>query len=149
MQTELNELEMRVLAMLEEAGEETAVVALNTVVDPQGSPTELSGYQEVLMLLIKKGLIDVRMYSIPTGHLLLSQELGLKEVAGLGEHYRYLLNEGHWTDVRENGPPFFQTPLPSIFLTELGGEKSVEILESRGYQWWRPVIPASETSDKT
>ena len=135
----LTELEMRVLAMLEEAGEESVVITLNTVIDPSGDQVELAEFQATLTKLVDKKLIEVELASIPMGRVPLTTDKSHVEVAQLTQHCRFRPNEGHWTDTRESGPPYYQTPLPNLLLTEPGRSLSVEILESRGYQWWRPV----------
>ena len=136
---DLTEMEMRVLAMLEEAGEENAVITLNTVIDPSGDESELTVFQAALRKLVDKKLIEIELESIPKGRAPLTADEALVEVTQLKQHCRFLPDKGHWTDTRENGPPYYQTPLPNLYLTEGGTSRSVEILEARGYQWWRPV----------
>ena len=139
MTNDLTELEMRVLGLLEEANEEDAITTLNTIIDPTGTSIELSDYQEALLRLVQAELIEVQLNSIPTGRIHLTTGKAIEEIRKLSDSYEFITGEGHWTDRRESGPPYFQFPLPCLVLTPRGRAVSVNLLESRGYQWWRPV----------
>ena len=140
MMIELSELEMRILAELEEAGEADAASMLNTIINPEGRPEELANYQRALSKILEKDLIEIRMDSIPTGSIPLTKRDALAEAAGLSKNYTFSKSDGHWTDIREKGPPYFLTPQPRLFITDAGNAKSIELLEARGYQWWRQVV---------
>ncbi len=137
MAIEISELDMRILAELEEAGECDALSMLNTIIKPDGGSEELRNYQLAIANILEKDLIEIHMESIPTGSVPLTKSAALLEVASLSKSYAFSRSENQWTDVREKGPPYFQTPLPRLILTDIGNAKSIELLEVRGYQWWR------------
>jgi hypothetical protein len=133
----LSELEMRILSELDEAGEEDVLTMLNTVIDPTGDPGELANFQQALYGLLDKKLVAIDLESMPTGAISLSREGILTEIEGLPKNFTFISEGRHWTDIREQGPPYFQTPLPRLVIAETGEALAFTILESRGYKWWR------------
>jgi len=134
---ELSELEMRILSELEEAGSEHSASLLNTVTVPSGDTSELMAFQDALRLLLDKDLIAIHMEASASDSVRLANDSAKSEIGRMLENYKYVPGETYWTDVRDKGPPFFQTPLPEIVATDAGYAKSAEILEEHGYRWWR------------
>jgi hypothetical protein len=135
--TDSQEMQLRILATLEEAGQDRANPLLNTVIAPTGTIAEVAIFQNALSNLVIAGLIYVRLTSEPHGDQLLSNEDGLMEIARFSEHYQFDKRERLWLDDRHGGPPYYQTPEPEVVLTPAGRSKSVEVLELRGYAWWQ------------
>lgn len=134
---ELTELESRILSELDEAGEEDALAILNTVINPKGSLDEIANYQQALRLLLDKKLIELDLESMPTGPISLSSSEVSAEIDALSKNFAFVSEGKHWTDIREKGPPYFQTPLPRLVITDMGDALAFKILDARGYQWWR------------
>lgn len=127
---EVSELEMRILSELEEAGRENIPTIINTVMEVSGEDTERSEIQEALLNLVGADLIRVTLDTRMGEHVEgLSKEGSLTVIKSIGDHLQFKSTEGHWTGgVR---------PWPEIASTEAGREKAFEILDERGYQWWR------------
>ncbi len=134
---QLSEMEMRILANLEEAGEEYSCAVLNMISDEQAQAASVADYQQALRNLIAEGLIAIVLFSLPAGTQSLTLPEALSEIEVLTEHYRFSPELGGWEDVRETGPPYFSAPLPRIVATDAGYAKAIELLEARGYEWWR------------
>ena len=137
MAIELSELEMRILSVLDEAGEEDVLTTLNTVSDLVGSREELENYQKSLRTLIEKALVKLDLDSMPTGPIALTTNEVATEIDKLSRNVVFVAQGEHWTDIREKGPPYFQILLPRLVVTETGDALAFKILEERGYQWWR------------
>jgi hypothetical protein len=134
----LSELEMRIVSELEEAGEEDIVTMMNTVVQPAGDIRELADVQQALENLVRADLIRMSMDRDATGRLRdLSASESLDVIADLNSGLRFKGDKRLWTDTRQSGPPY-GFPFPYIVNTASGKKKGFEILEERGYQWWRP-----------
>jgi hypothetical protein len=133
--SELSELEMRVLSELEEAGEEDVVTMMMTVMPPTGQASEVDDMQRALESLVRADLVRMSMDRDTTGRLkALSKDESLSAIADLKSQLRFMGE--NWVDTRYSGPPFGD-PFPYIVDTEAGREKALQILEQRGYQWWR------------
>jgi hypothetical protein len=133
--SELSELEMRVLSELEEAGEEDVVTMMMTVMPPTGQASEVDDMQRALESLVRADLVRMSMDRDTTGRLkALSKDESLSAIADLKSQLRFMGE--NWVDTRYSGPPFGD-PFPYIVDTEAGKEKAFQILEQRGYQWWR------------
>jgi hypothetical protein len=134
----LSELEMRILSELEEAGEENISAMMNTVIQPRGEASELLEMQRALMSLVQADLVRMSMDRDASGRLRdLSQSASRDVIADLTSGLRFNRERMLWTDTRHSGPPYGD-PFPYIVNTESGKEKGFQILDQRGYQWWRP-----------
>lgn len=131
------EMAERLLATLEEAGNERANPLLNTIINPTGNPDEVLLFQQTLKDLLTENLVVIRMTSIPHGRQALTDEDAMAQIAILANHYNFDPTEGIWSDTRYGGPPYYQIPEPEVVLTKSGREKSVQLLQERGYEWWR------------
>jgi hypothetical protein len=134
---DLSELELRILAVLEELGFENIPAMMNTILSPNGSSDEISKFQATLSSLLDSALIEIHMSSLPTGFVPLSREAALTEIAGLQQHLKFVEVKKYWTDDRMTGPPYFQELVPEIVRTDAGLQRGIAVLEARGYEWWR------------
>ena len=133
----LSELEMRILSELEEAGEENVAAMINTVMQPVGDAAELTEMQRALENLVRADLVRMSMDRDSTGRLRdLSAHESLNVIADLTSGLRFSSERVYWTDTRHSGPPYGD-PFPYVVNTEAGKKKGFEILDERGYQWWR------------
>ena len=134
----LSELEMRILSELEEAGEEDVVTMMITVTEPTGDVSEVHDMQQALRRLVDADLVRMSMDREASGQLRdLPKDESLDVIADLQSGLRFDSDRKYWKDTRHTGPPY-GFPFPYIVATEVGKEKALEILDSRGYQWWRP-----------
>lgn len=134
------EMVSRILATLEEAGCERANPLLNTVIDPAGDVEEKYAFQRALLDLLSQNRIGIRLTSIPHGDQPLSDDAAKQAIANIPDSYKFDPDRRVWTDMRFAKPPFFQLPEPEVVLTEAGKRASIELLESRGYEWWRQEV---------
>lgn len=134
-----SEWEMRILAVLEEAGEENVPALLNTIVDPIGVPEELTALQEAL-----SKLVDFDYIRMSTGLDAFkrlersSKSISLEIITEMQTRLIYDIRTRLWRDRQHHGPPYLE-PFPYVVYTGSGRQKATEILSERGYQWWRPV----------
>jgi hypothetical protein len=120
----LSELEMRILSELEEAGEENVPTIANTVTNVRGDQLELSEIRSALESLVRADLIRIAL----DGRDMNAQE-SLGVLAVLETHLIFNSEGKHWTGGSE--------PWPDIIATRTGKETAFQILDERGYQWWR------------
>ena len=138
--TELSELEMRILSELEELWNENVPAMMNTVMKTTGNMSEVAQIQEALRNLLRQDLIEMHLSSIPSGFVRQSSDEAADLIDGLSTHLNFVEESRYWTDDRMSGPPYFQIPVPEIVRTEKGREKGFELLDERGYQWWRNAV---------
>lgn len=131
------ELAMRILATLEEAGSERLVPLLNTIMQGSGNVEEVAGFQQALRRLLASGHVELFLNSMPFGDQRLSDDQAANEIDALAANYRFHDDDKIWRDARFSGPPFYQTPEPAVALTGPGRQKSEAVLERRGPEWWR------------
>lgn len=134
---DLTETEQRVLAELEEFWEENVFAMLNTIVDPTGDPSEVAMLQQALRGLVERDYVVMGFEGfVPRNPEKLGSEASLELVAKLGDWFKFDLADPHWTlskgDIKKER-------IPAIFSTAAGREKASEVLNERGYQWWRKV----------
>lgn len=134
----IDELAQRVLATLEEAGEENIPTLMNAVLDVSGGEADILALKKALHGLLDEGFVSWATAPVPGERLkgLENQDLN-SEVYNISNWLQYDATRAVWIDSRVSGPPFLDN-YPYILLTQLGRLKSWEILASRGYQWWRP-----------
>ena len=132
---DLTEMEQRVLPELEEFWEENVFAMLNTIIDPTGDTGEVALLQQALAGLAERDYIIMGFESsFPRNRERLSTVASLGLISRLHEWFRFDLEDPHWTlrkgDIKKDR-------VPMIYSTESGREKAFEILDQRGYQWWR------------
>jgi hypothetical protein len=135
---EHKELEQRILAELEEAGEETVGTLINTVTQSAGAPAELNSCFAAIGSLIDRDFVrmsnsrgaDRRLEPLP-------QQDSLVVLDSLALKFKYDPVKGYWQDNSIiAGEPLREYP-PEVILTKTGRAASVAVLTERGYQWWR------------
>ena len=132
------EIEQRILSELEEAGEEDIPTLINTVTDRTGKPIELEQVRGALENLVRAGLVRLASdRDVSRRWIKLSQASSLALLVELTSRLKFRVGDGHWMNV-----PIAEAPLalwqPAVVNTDEGYRRGREILEKRGYQWWRP-----------
>lgn len=131
-----SELEQRLLSELEEAGAEEVTTLINTIFPPQGHPDERAEFIAALSSLVRSGMVLMSVFGIderwadalPDGSITLVEQLST---------YLYFDQPANlWREDRRQGPPF-KARLPMVVCTPAGKRLAFEILNERGYQWWR------------
>lgn len=131
----LTEFAQRILAELEEVGENNVFSLLNTIIEPKGNQDETAGMQEALKSLLMANLVQMRLetHSGPIGLPLMPAE-AMVECSDMSHWFTFDGASGYWTlghgDLRD-------TAYPQIVLTAAGRAAAVQLLSRRGYQWWR------------
>ncbi len=131
MKHSLSELAQRILAVLEEAGEENVSSTLNTVLAVHGGAQEIVNFREAIVLLLSDGLADLVVRSGSSGDFhVLSRQESIVELSAFEQTMDFDTSEGIWVwDKRK--------PRAYVRLTDKGQQESERILTDRGYQWWR------------
>jgi hypothetical protein len=136
----LEELELRVLAELDEAGEDYIPTLMNAVLlSTKETSAYLDLYLNALRNLVARNLIRLsnsRGADRRLADLSISDSLGEidRQVAKLS----FDETEQYWVDTSITGPPYGPR-YPYVVITESGKRKSHDILTERGYQWWSPI----------
>ncbi len=134
----LSEMEMRILSELEELEYENVPAMMNTVMQPTGDASELTGMQRALEDLVRGNYAIMSMDLDPSEKFRrLSKDESLVVISDLSSGLRFNSDRMLWTDTRRKGPPF-GLAFPFIVNTNSGKAKGRDILSERGYQWWRP-----------
>jgi hypothetical protein len=136
MTIDLTEMEQRVLAELEECGEQNIFAMLNTIIDPTGDAPEVTLLQQALQGLVERDYVTMGLEGFaPRNPEELGKAASLELLSCLGSWFRFDAADPHWTlskgDIKKER-------IPAIYSTDAGHQKAVEILTQRGYQWWRP-----------
>lgn len=125
----LGELECRVLSVLQEAGEENIAALVNTVLRPDGSPTELYEIGSALVSLIKASLVCMALHRNPARTWQeLSNDESVSIARRLNEFLTFRAEDKRWT--------WSTSSKPHVLSTEKGGALSDEVLSEYGYRWW-------------
>lgn len=133
--TDLTEMEQRVLAELEEVWEQNIFSMLNTIVDPKGDPGEVELLQQAINSLLERSLVAIGLEQFsPREQTKLDKQAALELVSHFGEWFRFDTETSFWTLSKGD---FREMRYPVIFSTREAREKAFEILDERGYQWWR------------
>ncbi len=121
---------MRILSELEEFGRENIPTLINTVTEPSGADAERVQLQEALLSLLDAGLVNVAAAGNPSSlKENLSKEDSAAVLANINDHLVFDSGRGVWT----GGAGLW----PEIVATDAGKEQAWELLDERGYQWWR------------
>lgn len=125
-----DELQLRILAELEEAGEDYLVALLNAMNDEkQGRPEEVEQFREAIEQLIDKGLVLMALENEP-GQQTVEVDAA-RSRAMLTQRLRSLYfraDDLHWT--ADPGARSY------VVLTPAGRIASEKVLGERGYRWW-------------
>lgn len=126
-----DEVERRILSELQEAGEENIASMINTIIDPIGSANETGSLQTALESLVRAGLVLIALGGDPTKKLVpLSPDESLAFTAKIATFLQFRASDNHWT--------WSQNVKPHIVVTPLGRTRADQLMQQRGYQWWRP-----------
>ena len=137
----LSELAQRILAELEEAGEEDVATLLNTCMVVSGQIEQVAEISAAFAELISIKLASIAISRDPGGRLVdLPQKQALEYASTVGKYVSYSQADGHWLNVPlsvpRSGTDYFD-PVHAVSTPE-GRDVAFEILDQRGYQWWRP-----------
>jgi hypothetical protein len=132
MQVDLSEAAARILSELEEAGAENFSSTVNTITERSGEERELTDSVNGVDQLISLGLAVLRYKDSQK----LSKEASLEAISHLPSNVTFDPEERLWKS--DNS-----TPLVEIVATERGRDLAFDILDERGYQWWRQKSEAS------
>lgn len=136
---DLNEIEMRTLATLEEAGEENFTCLINTVALNAPISEIKRDFLDALRGLVQRNQVRLSTSRGLDRRLVdLSIEASLVEIDGQDARLEFDSVRDLWTDSTRSGPPY-PSPNPYVVLTPAGLARSREILTERGYQWWSPI----------
>ena len=129
---DLKEMAARILAELEEAGQEHVPAMLNTVAATTGDAEEKTQYAAALAVLVRDDLARLAYDRDPQGWLVpLSKEESVAAVSQLADGLLFGTNDGLWTWVGSRRP--------DILITPAGLQQARELIEARGYSWWRTI----------
>jgi hypothetical protein len=135
----LSELAQRILAELEEAGEDSIATLLNTcIVEPCRAehPDELGA---AITELIPLGLATISIGRGDDGRLAdAPSDKALQYAATLKEYVVYSDKDKVWLDIplAEAGEGEFVDPMNAVS-SQAGRDVAFDILDQRGYRWWR------------
>ncbi len=128
---DINEMEMRIAVELEESGQENIAAMVNTIIAPTGDAGEIAMMRDALDHMVRGGLVTMALDPGPGKKLVrLEVDDSLALVDRIEALLRFRASDRHWT--------FATDERPNIIATEAGRKKGFEILDERGYQWWRP-----------
>lgn len=122
----IGEVAARMLSELEEAGAENFTSTVNTIMDRSGKERELADSVEALEELIRAGLAVLRH----EGTQDLPADTSIALLPQLASDVSFDPEDSLWKS-DEN------LPMVEIVATEKGRDLAFEILDERGYQWWR------------
>ena len=129
--TQLSELASRILAHLEEAHAENVSSTINTVESVHGNIEEISQAQSALLQLANLDYVRVAYEDAKTGKFVpVSKDRSIVDIGAINNRLRFSDAEGIWRWDRN-------VPMMEIVTTPAGLAKSREILNERGYEWWR------------
>ena len=108
---------------------------LNTVVTPNGEAAQLAEFKAALYTLVERDYVLMGYEGlVPRNPEQLSKEGSLDMIASLPEWFTFDEAERFWTLSKGS---YNTIRHPGIYATEGGRLKAFEIIDRRGYQWWR------------
>ena len=131
----LTELEQRILAVLEEAGENNSYSVLNTIIDGSGDEGELVQYVAALTSLISSGALVLGWYYYePLSREWLSREKSLEIASGLSDLFVFDKGTQLWS---QKGGWIGAKSRPVMLASRAARKIGGDLLDERGYMWWR------------
>lgn len=128
---ELSEIASRILTELEEAGAENVTSTMNTILDAQGGAAELSEIEAALNELVTAGLAVIGYAEGESTKITVaSKEKSLADIGDFSRLLSYRIADHLW--VWDEA-----VPLAQIVATQSGMTQARQLLEQRGYQWWK------------
>lgn len=129
------EISQRILALLEEFGEENIFSTVNSIIDPKGSTEEVEMFTRALWDLVGNGHVTIAYATFaPRVVTDLEKSDAIDLLSGLPRWFRFDAIDRHWTLAKGD---LRRERIPEICLTDAGRAKAVEILNERGVEWWR------------
>jgi type II secretory pathway component PulK len=126
----VDELAMRILSELEEAGAENVTSTMNTVMTATGDNAEFDKTQRALESLIQTDLVRIAYRTEDSAGLQSrSKDESLSAVQNMRQYITYRSLDRLWVWDRTQ-------PRAEILATDLGMTKARQVLDERGYQWW-------------
>jgi hypothetical protein len=136
----LTEIAQRILAFLEEAGQEEVRLTMLSIYVTDKSPDNIRGFVASLKDLAQLGYIRMaKDYDASRRLIKLSVADSIDAVAAISTYMQFSTENEYWFDSRVTGPPY-STMLPYIMLTDEGYRKAAEIMTARGWEWWNPRV---------
>jgi hypothetical protein len=136
----LPETAQRILAFLEEAGQEEVHLAMNSIFMPPRSPDALDDFVLSLTNLVNLGFIRMARDRDATRRLIdLDTADSISAVLVIPTYMQCVADDPYWVDSRVKGPPYKEL-LPVIVLTKEGYTKGRELINTRGWEWWNPRV---------
>lgn len=124
------ELGERVLSELEEWGQENLPTLLNTCCKPEGRAEECRVLGEALAQLYASGFVRFTFSNPEMSNFVIADDSTSKKLLmSLDQHLRFEQEEGYWTGTAD--------PWPEVVATPEGRRRGRDIMDARGYQWWR------------
>jgi hypothetical protein len=129
-----NEMQLRLLAELEEAHWNNVFSLLNTVIVPSGDLSEPGVMQDAVLAMVAEGKLLIGTEAFyPRKAELLSSEAAVEFASRLAEQFEFNARESYWTYV---GGSMRTGRYPFVELTAEGLKAAEAILGQRGYRWW-------------
>lgn len=141
--SDLSELELRILAELEEAGLENIPTLAITVTDVEGVPVDWLPMKDALTKLISADLVRVSLDNSHANRVrTLKSGMQLSDLARRGARPWAMSKEDSLAILAEadaalTADPEYKTGWVDILVTDAGHGMSRRILERRGYRWWQ------------
>ena len=133
MNEEPRELGERILAVLDELGEDNVFALLNTIGSRTENKQELAAFKAAVLWLVQQSMVGLFMYKLASRARVLDSEETSNLIYGLVDWFKFDPKENLWTvaegDLRTS-------ELPSLSITDQGLEASGVLLNKRGYNWW-------------
>ncbi len=141
--SDFSELQLRILAELEEAGLENIPTLAITVTDVEGVPVDWTSMRDAVTKLINADLLRVSLDNSHASRIrTLKSGTQLADIAKGGSRPWAMSKDESLAIMAEVDAALITDPEYDkcwfdILVTDAGGEMSARILERRGYQWWR------------
>ena len=132
---DIDELQMRILGELEEAGVDSVAALINIVTNSSGMDEELFAFQSAIVGLIEARDVTCELSTRPAvrDRKILPHEEALRVARELSAFLQFKVSDRRWS--------FKDQRIAEIVLTAKGIAKAKAIIETRGHNWWRSTDP--------
>ncbi|MBS0237299.1 MAG: hypothetical protein JSR89_02615 [Proteobacteria bacterium] len=110
---------------------------MNTVIAPSGNSAEPELFEDALIELVEEGAVFIEMTGNRWPRDWRPKDDGRSLAQNLSDYYVFDLSERIWKDSRFPWQADKAPSEPRVELTDAGQAKSIELLQERGYEWWR------------
>lgn len=132
------ELGERILAVLNELGEDNVFALLNTIGSRTENPREVAAFKAGVLWLVQQGMVNLFMRRLASRARVLDSEETSKLISSLVGWFKFDPIKHLWTlaegDLRTS-------ELPELGITDRGLDASDVLLNERGYNWWVTKAP--------